>query len=160
MSILDDVPYKPACPRTSASLVLLEKHAPSVPMKMLSKQNIHDFVCHSSWMEDAKKFVAKRPDISLRELQDYIVELSKNNPEDAKYNNASLWMYDRTSFVIRTIYEDAAGLYFVKHDNVWKVVFPIDRFGSLISSRYKLLAPITGYFCPSLHNHSRPHTMW
>ena len=159
MGISKSTPFRRACSRTLAAVVLKDKHVPSVPLRMLSKEPVHDFLYHTRWMDDAKKYVMKHSDASLFDLQEFIIKLSDQDPENAAWYNASLWMYDRCSHVKRAIYEDAAGLFFVKHDNLWKVVFPIDRFGSLISTRHEL-DPISGYFCPSLNDRSRPHRMW
>lgn len=148
---------KLACSRTLARAPLMGAVNPVAPTKMLSMVEVHDFLSHSCWMADAEPFVTRNPNATLRELQTYIIGLSKKDPESAKYYGSSLWMYDRVASVKRALHEDAHGNLFVKHDNKWKIVFPIDRFGSLIWTRHGL-KPINGYFCPSLSRVSRPHT--
>lgn len=148
---------KLACPRALARLPIMGPINPVAPTKMLSMVDVHDFLSHSWWMDEAITFVKKNPNATLRELQTYIVGLSKKDVWKAKYYASSLWMYDRVASVKRALHEDADGNFFVKHDSKWKAVFPIDRFGSLIWTSHGL-KPITGYFCPSLSRVGRPHT--
>lgn len=152
------VTTKLACPRTLARLPLFGAANPAAPTRMLSMVEVHDFLYHSLWMEDAKSFVANNPNASLRELQIYISSLCETNPDLAE-SGSYIWGGHGFAPVKRALHEDAAGSFFVKHDNKWKPVFPIDRFGSLIGTNYEDLKPINGYFCPDLGRVGRPHTI-
>ena len=125
---------------------------------MLEMVEVHDFLYHSGWMEGAKLFVAKNPNTTLRELQAHIVALSKDDPDTTEWYGTYVWGYDRVSSVKRALHEDAEGHKFIKHEYKWKIVFPIDRFGSLIGTSHNL-DPLLGFFCPSLSRVGKDHTI-
>ena len=109
-------------------------------------------------MENAKSFVTQNPNSTLRELETFITELCEKDPENACRYGYFLWGYDRVASIKRALHEDAEGNLFIKHEEKWKAVFPIDRFGSLIGSSHGL-EPIYGYFCPSQLRFGKPHTI-
>lgn len=147
---------KLACRRTLAGLPVIGKSTPVAPTRMLSMVMVHEDVYHSLWMDDAKSFVARFPNASLRDLQLHIIRLCEKDP-DFEYG-AFVWGHWDFAPVKRALHEDAAGNFFVKKGNKWRSVFPIDRFGSLIGAHHENFKPISGYFCADNSKVARPHS--
>lgn len=147
---------KPACQRTLARPPVIGTNTPAAPTRMLSMVVVHEWLYHSYWMDDAKSFVAKTPNASLRDLQLHIIELYEKEPDFEI--GTFIWGYQHFAPVKRVLHEDAADNLFVKFNNKWRLVFPIDRFGSLIGTHYEKLTPISGYFCVGNSWAARPHT--
>lgn len=149
---------KLACPRTLARGALMGAVSPVEPTRMLSMVDVHEFLYHNFlWMEDAKAFVKNNPNSTLRDLQAFVNDLFEKDSSNACYGSF-LWGYDRVASIKRALHEDAEGNLFIKHEQKWKSVFPIDRFGSLIGTTHGL-EPICGYFCPSFNRFGKRHTI-
>lgn len=134
--------------------------APILPTKMLSNAIVFDGWRSSGRLDIAKQIVAQNPNISLRDLQQLLLEKITKGEIDQPY----LWWINPLKGWKRAIHEDSNGVPFIKLNNKWQLVYPIDKIAGLAGAQHsgdEEDVPLNGYFLlkeneDCAKNHSPP----
>lgn len=112
---------------------------------MLSNVTVFDGWTIALIARTARKISSENPDISLRALQQILLEKTKNREIDFPY----IWWVNPTKKCTRALHEDANGLPFVKVHGKWQLAYPLDKVGGLAGAQntdgYEDI-PLAGYF--------------
>lgn len=118
--------------------------SPSIPTRMLSMENIYEGWTLSPVHAFAKQLAVENPSLTLRGLQEQV--LSKGMGENIEHPFV-WWVFNRAP-KRRAIYEDAAGLHFVKLGAIWQLAYPLHAIRGLAGNpegQYEDV-PSNGYF--------------
>lgn len=119
--------------------------SPSQPTRMLSNVIVFDGWSNPSLACTAQRIVSDRPSISLRALQQLLLEMTETRAIDYPY----IWWVNSTKEWKRALHEDANGLQFVKVHGKWHLAYPLDKVGGLAGAQYTdgyEDVPLFGYF--------------
>lgn len=112
---------------------------------MLSNVTVFDGWSNPSLARISQKIVCDRPTISLRELQQILLEMTETGEIGYPY----VWWVNPTKAWKRALHEDANGLPFVKVHSKWHLAYPLDKVGGLAGAQYAdgyEDIPLAGYF--------------
>jgi len=95
--------------------------SPSVPARMLSMENIYEGWALTTVHQVAKQLIPRNSVLTLRDLQEQIISMGMKEKIDHPY----VWWVLNRAPKRRVIYEDAAGLCFVKLGAIWQLAYPL-----------------------------------
>lgn len=130
--------FKPASPW------VMGLTAPTQPTRMLSNVTVYDGWMCGSVVQFARQIISKQPSLTLRELQNILLESLRKGEVAYPY---VWWVYARNSRT-RAIHEDAEGRPFVKLGTKWQLAYPIDAVAGLAGAQG----------APDLDSENLPHT--
>jgi len=104
---------------------------PTQPTRMLSNVTVFDGWACGSVAHFARQVIVQHPSLTLRELQNVLLESLNRGEIDYPY---IWWVYARTSRT-RAIHEDAEGRPFIKLGTKWQLAYPIDAIAGLVGAQ-------------------------